>query len=172
MTDWTQITLRLLHIFAGVFWAGTLFFVYQFLAPALGGSGAAGDIVVQQLMLKRKMGIAIPMTALLTVLTGAAMYWRNISLSSGAWAHSRAAGVYGLGAFTGIVSLIVGGTMIGPGFQAIIKIQLESQTGGTPLTPEQMNKIGGYRRRIGIAMRITTLGLAITVITMAIGRYM
>ncbi len=172
MTDWIQITLRILHIFLGVFWAGTVFFLSRFLLPAIRSSGSAGDIVSQELVTKQKLAVAVPIAALTTVLTGAALYWRNISMSNGAWAHSRAASVMGLGGFTGLVALIVGATMIGPSFEAISKIQNEAKSAGAALTTEQTAKIAGLHRRLATAARIGATGLFITVITMAIGRYL
>lgn len=89
MSDPLQITLRLIHIFAGVFGAGTAFFLLCFLMPALAGSGAGGQAVMQHLATKQKLGVVVPTAGLLTVLSGLGMYARNVAASSGVRAHSR-----------------------------------------------------------------------------------
>ena len=44
--NWLIVVLRLLHIFAGVFWAGAVFMLTRFVMPAVAASGPEGGIDV------------------------------------------------------------------------------------------------------------------------------
>jgi uncharacterized membrane protein len=171
MSNPLQITLRLIHIFGGVFWAGTVFFLLRFLMPAVAGSGAGGQSVMQQLAAKQKLGVAVPIAALLTVLSGLGMYARNVSGSSGVWARSSQGMTYGAGGLAAIVALIIGATMIGPSLEEIVKIQLAAQESGRALTADEEATVAHLGARSSRGAKIAAGMLVITVATMAVGRY-
>lgn len=167
----TTIVLRLIHVFTGVFWAGTVFLLARFLLPSVRASGPAGDKVVQQLFL-RKIGVAIPASAVLAVLSGMTMYWRNNAASSGAWAASRPGAVYGVGGAAALVALVLGAAIIGPSLEKVVKIQLAAEAASRALTADETATIGMLKARSGKMTGIAAMLLAITVAAMAIGRYM
>jgi uncharacterized membrane protein len=170
MPGTTTIILRLIHIFAGVFWAGTVFLLARFLLPSFKAAGSAGDKVVQQMFL-RKIGVAIPVSALLAVLSGFTMYWRNNSASAGAWAGSRPGMVYGIGGAAALVALILGAAMIGPSLEKSVKLQLAAEAAARALTAEETATIGKMKARAAQMTGIAAVLLVITVAAMAIGRY-
>jgi hypothetical protein len=49
------IILRLVHILAGVFWAGTVFLMAGFLVPTMRATGREGGVFVQYLMRERRL---------------------------------------------------------------------------------------------------------------------
>jgi uncharacterized membrane protein len=171
MSDPLQLTLRLIHVFGGVFWAGTVFFLLRFLMPALAGSGAGGQAVLQQLATKQKLGIVLPVAAMLTVLSGLGMYARNVMGSSGVWAHSRQGMMYGVGGLAAILALIVGATMIGPSLETIVEIQLAAHTANRALTPDEDAAAARLSARSTRGTRIAAGLLVVTVAAMAVGRY-
>src|SRR5262245_14641360 len=99
------IALRLIHIFAGVFWAGAVFFVTSFLLPSIRDAGPAGAAVSRQLIVIRKYPRTVFIIAILTVLSGLALYGHNVSISNGAFARSRAGMTYGIGGIVAILTL-------------------------------------------------------------------
>ena len=165
-----MIVLRLVHIFTGVFWAGTVFLLARFLLPSIKASGPGGDKVVQQMFL-RKIGIAIPVSALLAVLSGFTMYWANIKGSGGAWASSRPASVFGIGGLAALIALILGAAIIGPSLEKVVKLQLAAEAASRTLTAEETATIGALKARAGKMTGIAAMLLTITVAAMAIGRY-
>lgn len=171
MSDPLQLTLRLIHIFGGVFWAGTVLFLFRFLMPAIAGSGPGGQAVMQQLASKQKLGVFLPVAALLTVLSGLGMYARNVAGSSGAWVHSRQGVTYGVGGLAAIFALIIGATMIGRSLEGIVKIQLDAQAAGRALTADEEATVARLKVRSARGTRMAARLLIITVATMAIARY-
>ena len=68
------ILLRLIHVFAGVFWAGTAFAMSSQITPAVKASGEAGVKFMQQLGIKSNFSPVMGMAATLTFLSGLIMY--------------------------------------------------------------------------------------------------
>lgn len=167
----TQITLRLIHVFAGIFWAGGVFFFARFVLPAIDGSGPPGRKVMQELMVKQKIGIAIPVAALLTVLSGFAMYALNTSASSGVWMHSRPGIAYGVGGVGGLVALVMGATMIGPSLERAVKLELAADKEGRAMTREEGATVAQLKRRADTGTGFATVALLVTIAAMAVARY-
>ncbi len=72
--DVLMIILRILHIFSGIFWVGTNFFMVLFLVPSLRLAGPAGGTVMGKLTTSR-FSLTIGLAAIITVLAGLTMYW-------------------------------------------------------------------------------------------------
>lgn len=74
MTTWFFV--KLLHIFAGVFWIGAAVVVTFFILPAVRAAGPAGGAVMKQLTQQQKLPLSINVAAALTTLCGLLLYWR------------------------------------------------------------------------------------------------
>lgn len=164
-----MIAFRLIHVFAGVFWAGAVFFAVSFLLPSVRDAGPAGGAVMRHLVGIRKYPRAMFIVAIVTTVSGFALYGLNISLSNGAFARSRAGMTYGLGGVAAILTLLVGAVILTPA-SARLGVVTASIAGGTP-TPEQAAEIGHLQARLTFGSRLAAVCLAITVLTMAVGRY-
>ena len=166
-----MLALRLIHVLAGVFGAGTVFFAVSFLLPSMRDAGPAGAAVSRQLIGIRKYPMKILIIAILTVLSGFAMYGMNISMSGGAFARSRAGMVYGIGGVAALLTLVVGMTMITPSANRLGAIGAAVQTSGGPPTAEQQAERGKLQAKMTLGSRIAASLVLVTVVTMAIARY-
>jgi hypothetical protein len=99
------IILRLIHILAGAFWAGTAFLIAGFLVPTVRATGREGGLFMQHLMETRRLQMFLGIAMLLTVLSGVTMYARLAATTHGAWAGTAPGIAYGVGA----VAAILGG---------------------------------------------------------------
>lgn len=149
--------MRILHIGLGVFWAGTLFFTAFFLFPAMRDAGPDGAKVGAQLM-KRNFTTIMPVTAIVTILAGLWLYWRVSGGFQPDYMRTTTAMSYGTGGATAILALIIGLAVVRP---AMLKA---TELGGTP-------EAQALRARAGKANLWVALLLVITLITMAVGRY-
>jgi uncharacterized membrane protein len=171
MADPTLIVLRIVHIFAGVFWAGTVFFLVRFLMPAIEAGGPAGGEILKLLFLRFKIGIMIPVAAMVTVLAGIWLYVRNVMGSNGAWARSIPGTVYGIGGAAAIIALIAGASMIGPSLQNVVVLSEKISSEGRAPSSLEMAEIARLKAKSALGTKIAAALLAIAVVTMAIGRY-
>jgi uncharacterized membrane protein len=166
------ILLRLVHVLLGVFWAGGAFFAAMFLVPSVRAAGPAAGPVMRQLMEVRKYPIYAMVFGLLTVITGLWMYFHDNSISGGSFARSHAGMAYGLGAIAAILTLIIGAVIMGPTSGKMTKLGTEIAAKGGPPTPEQQAMVTVLQGRLGLGARLASILLVVTVITMAIGRYL
>ena len=166
-----MIALRIIHIVLGVFWAGGAFFAAMFLVPSVRASGPAAGPVMRELMEVRKFPIYALSFGLLTVLSGLWMYWHDNSISNGSFAKSHAGMTYGLGAIAAILTLVVGATIMGPTSNKMAKLMGEIAAQGSPPNPQQQEMIKQFQGRLALGTRLASMLLGITVVTMAIGRY-
>lgn len=169
--DVTMIVLRLLHIFAGVFWAGAVFINEGFLLPTVRATGPVGGQFMRHLVSVKRYPIRIATSGIIVILTGLGMYWRLGSVSGGAWYRSRPAMVYGIGGLAAIVALAIGLTLIMRAANRLAQIGNEVQASGSPPSAEQTATIAALQKRMSTGSHAVSGLIAVAVITMAIGRY-
>lgn len=171
MELYIMIALRLIHIFSGVFWAGTAFFFISFLQPVVKASGPEGGKVMQRLALSR-FPSAMPLIGGLTVLSGLAMYW---FLSGGLQLRMimTAPGLgYTLGGVAALIAFVIGIAVTVPATKGVAAVAKELMASGNPPTPAQMSRIQGMQMKLATGALWNTIFLAVAVAMMAVARYL
>jgi hypothetical protein len=95
---------------------------------------------------------------LLTILAGARLFWIVSGGFNSAWMHSRSGICYSIGAVSALVAFVIGTGVNGPTAR---KLSTVTDAAGRE----------ALLARLRLATRITALLLIVTVVTMAIGRY-
>ena len=170
--DTTMLVLRVLHIGSGVFWGGAVTFVAYLLLPAVRAVGPSGGQVMRHLAGVQKFPVVVATAGALTILSGAGMYWHNMSLSGGTWTSSRPAMAYGVGALFALITFITGVTRVAPTAKKIVQLGGAIEASGTPATPEQASALGALQATMWSATRMAAANVAIATIIMAIARYL
>jgi hypothetical protein len=161
---------RLLHIVLGVFWAGTLFFSALFLLPSIRDAGPDGAKVVAGL-LKRRFVDVLPAAAILTVLSGFWLYWYASAGFQPEYMGSRPGMWYGTGGLTAVIGLVIGLAVVRP---SMLKAAALGQSAASLPAGEKeaaLAQAGALRARAAKANRVIAVLLGITLVTMALGRY-
>jgi hypothetical protein len=167
-----MIILRLIHILGGVFWVGTVFIITWFLLPANKTTGQAGLVVMQEVMMRRKLSVYL-MTAMgLTILSGLTMYARMAMITHGAWASTTNAKVLGFGALCGIVGGAIGGSISKATGMKMAAIGKAIQDSGQPPTEAQKSEIGALQEKMQKVMSFVAILLILAVAAMASARYL
>ena len=161
------IVLRFIHVFGGAFWFGSAMMMGFFISPTVAATAEAGQRFMGHLVLKARIHTVIAVSAGLTILAGAGLYWIDSDGFASAWTRSGAGLVFGIGGFFGLIGFIFG-MLIGKNISALAKIG--SQVQGKP-TPEQMGKIQAAQKQLGIVGPISSFSLIIAVICMSVARY-
>jgi uncharacterized membrane protein len=165
------ICFRLLHIVVGVFWVGAVTFFAFLLFPAVRESGPAGGAVMQRLM-ARGVNLWLMAAAILTVLSGLALYWHDsVGFSSTDWLASGPGRTFGLG---GVFALI--GIGIGMGVNVRAAKQLAAltagfQAAGRPPTPDETATVQRLQSRLAKGGVIVAVLLLLAAAAMAVARY-
>ncbi|MEO7367372.1 MAG: hypothetical protein ABIZ36_05410 [Gemmatimonadaceae bacterium] len=167
-----MIFLRLIHILGGVFWVGTVFVIAWFLIPSNRATGPAGIVVMQEVMVRRKLSIYLMAAMGLTILSGLAMYGRMMMITHGAWASTAMAKVLGFGALCGIVGGAIGGSVSKAAGLRMAAIGNAIQDSGQAPTEAQKAELGALQGKMQKVMGYVAILLVIAVAAMASARYL
>jgi hypothetical protein len=168
----TMLLLRVVHIVCGVYWAGTIFFIAQFLEPVVRGAGPAGAPVMQGLRARGYFAI-MPSIAGISILSGAIMMWLDSSGFSAAWMSSRPGMGFSTGALFAIAGLIVGVAVLRPAGERMEAVMQQAML--VPDGPERaarMAPMASLRGRVKLGARWMAGLLIVAVVAMAISRYL
>ncbi|MBI3912701.1 MAG: hypothetical protein HY327_00685 [Chloroflexi bacterium] len=165
------IALRLIHIFAGVFWAGVAFFLVSYLTPAIKKSGAAGGQVMQQL-LRSSYPRVIPLVAFLNVASGLALYWLDSSGLQQAWLKTGTGIGFTFGAITGLIAFGVAYFVTAPAANQMARIGMQIAQAGKPPSAEQQNAMGKWQGVLVKSAYYVADFLALALVAMATARYL
>lgn len=162
------LTLRIIHVITGVFWAGTVFFLVSYLMPAMAAAGPGAGPVQGELM-KRKLFQRLPIIALLAIISG---LWLYMLRMQGLTRPTRELEVLGAGGIAAIIAIVIGFTTVRPAQDKLAALMPEVMA--MPAGAEKdakMATIAALRGKLMTMARIVASLLGITVITMAIARY-
>jgi uncharacterized membrane protein len=165
------LALRLIHIVGGVFWVGGALFLAAFLIPAVRAAGPAGAPVMSQVVQVRRLPEYMMAAAILTVLAGLALYWRNSAGFLGAWSHTGPGIVFSIGALLGLVGLGVGMSVLAPTGRRLGVLATAAQTRGGLPSPDQAAETERLHLRLANASNWVAVLLVLATAAMAIARY-
>ena len=166
------VILRLIHIGAGVFWAGGAIVLARFVIPAVGDTGPEGGKVVQALQ-KRGLMTALPAAAVVTILAGLVLYWRVSGGYAGAFGGTPTGMALGVGALVSIAAFVIGITIMRPStMKAGALAQALPQLTDTGQRTARQAEIQALRARAAVAANWVAALLGIAVVTMAVARYL
>ena len=170
--DLLMVTLRLIHVVLGVFWAGAMILMAWFVVPSIRDAGPDGAKVMAQLMQRRFLDV-MPLVAALTILSGAWLYWRGSAGLEGAWITSSFGMTLTLGAVAAIVAFAIGVGIMRPAvLKASALARAAAQAPDSPQHASQMADVQRLRGRSASAGRIVAVLLAIATACMGVARYL
>lgn len=163
------LVLRLVHILAGVFWVGGALFMNFFIGPTIGATAQAGKQFASYLMIRTRLVTVMTSAALLTILAGGLLYWRDSQGLASLWMYAGSGIGYAIGGVSGLIGAIFG-IMFGQLNQKMALIGAEIK-GGEP-TPEQLAQLQRIQKQLKVIAPIQVISLIIAVVFMAIARYL
>lgn len=170
MNNWLFLLLRVIHVVAGVLWVGGVVFMTRFLLPSARAAGPAAGPMMQQLS-ARKLAAYTPMVAILTVLAGFGLYWRDSAgFRSHEWLSSPSARTFGAGAVIALLVWVLGLVVISPAGRRMAALGATMGQGGPP-APEQIAEMQALQARMSWSSRAASVLLIITTVLMAVARY-
>lgn len=155
------LTMRMVHIVLGIFWAGTLIFNAIFLVPAIRDAGPEGAKVAAGLMRRRFLDV-MPAVAALALASGLWLYWFDSGGFQPSFMRSRMGMTLGFGAVAAIIAFILGVAILRP---AMLKAAALSQN------PAQLAAAQALRVRAAATGRLIAVLLGVAAAAMAIARY-
>ncbi len=167
--DTLMVIMRIIHIFAGVFWVGSTFFLLRYVEPTVAATGDSGRQFMSYLGMKTNFSPIMGLAGLLSVLSGVVMYYIIFDgtdlLGSG----------YGLsltiGAISGILALIGGLLFQGRSSMKMKAVMAEMEAADGPPTPEQLAVMKAGSEQIALGTRIGAVLMTVALLGMSIAQY-
>ncbi len=168
--SWLIMALRVIHIGGGVFWAGAVWVLARFVEPTATAAGPEGGRFLQRFA-GSGYTQAVMAAGLVTVLAGLALLWIDSGGFQPAFMGSHFGVTISIGAVSAIVAAIFG---IGLGARNAMRLKavavvIQGQAGGP--TPEQLAEMQGIQGQLRTGGRVAAGLLVVTVLCMAIARY-
>lgn len=163
------LALRLAHVAGGIMWAGAALLMAGFVVPAARGAGADGFL--PRLMGDRRAGLYMMATAIVTILSGIALYARMSALTQGAFAESDQGITLGIGGIAGVLALLTGAFGTGPAARRMGAIGARLRGEGRAPTPDEVRQMGRLQTRVRIGTALSMGMMVIAIACMAVGRY-
>ena len=165
------LTLRLIHILGGIFWVGSMVFTTFFLAPVLRSSPAMAGQVMAGLQ-KRRLFVALPVVALLTIASGL----RLLSIASigfsRAYFSTPTGRTFATSAIAALIAFLLSLLVSRPGFVRIGRLGASLATAPDDGARQQIvAEIQRLGRRVAISNALVVILLLAAAAGMAIARY-
>ena len=165
-----MVWLRLFHIVAGVFWVGAAAFGAFFVMPTARAAGPEGGRFVGRLM--QRMGPALGVAMLFTVVPGLIMYGQLSAGFNRAWAATPTGMALGAGALATILAIVVGIAVNAPTRTKMVAIRRSVEAhGGTPSEGESV-ELARLQGRIERGAQVVAVLLLSAAAAMAVARYL
>ncbi len=168
--DLLIVTLRLLHVVGGAVWVGMMVFMVAFLVPAIADSGPEGGKVMTAVQ-RRGLLTAIPVIALVTILSGLLLYWRVSAGFAAAFIRSPTGLTLAVGAAAAVLAFLIGIAVTRP---AMLRAAALAQRAAASAEAERAPLLAEAQRHRtrGIAVsRLVVLLLVLATAAMAVARY-
>lgn len=170
--DPVMVLLRLLHIVLGVYWAGTIIFSALYLGPSVSAAGPAGGQVMAQLVKRGHLNV-MPVVALITILAGVDLYRRVSAGFQPEWIGSAQGMTLTVGAVAAIVAFGIGVfVMRATSLRVIALTKAAQQVPEGPDRDGKLAEIQPLRRRVTMSLQWVAVLLGVSVVTMAVARYL
>ena len=169
---WEILVLRIVHIFSGVFWAGSALLFAGFIEPTVRQSGADGGRFVQRLSSQTRYPVFMGIAAILATTSGLWMFWIDSGRLNSAWLATGTGLALATGGVCGTIAAVIGITVQFRSTARLESLGKSVQASGAPPTPAQAHEIQVLQDRLRAGGRWTAVLLAITVLAMASARYL
>lgn len=169
----TLIVLRLLHILSGILWAGAVVFATFYLFPALRSAGPAAAGPVMAGLIKRGMMVALPLVALVSVVSGLWLVWLASGGDLAAYARTPSGHWFTTSGGLAILAFIIGVTVSRPAGIESGRLAAQMATVSDPGEREALGaRIAKLQHRNNLALRIVSVLVLLAAMGMAVARYM
>ena len=165
------LAVRALHVLLAAAWLGTTAFIYLFLSPTLDEVGPS-SMTLMAAMKRRGIDPLIASVGGLTVLTGIWLYWRFTGGFDPQVSATMGARVFGAGGAAGILSLILGGAVVGRTAKKMTELATKAaattnDAERTAITADVL----ALKRRLSVWGKTVLALQVVALVCMAIGHY-
>jgi uncharacterized membrane protein len=167
------IVFRIVHIMAGIAWAGSVFLFVLYVQPSVAAIAPAGAPFMAELLGKRRLVNVLISLGSTTVIGGLFLYWHDwhAYATFGTWIRSRFGVVMTAGAIAAILALVIGILGTRPNVTRLLGMGRQAAEAGGP-TPELAAEMARTQARLKAFARMSLGLIALAALGMSIARYL
>jgi uncharacterized membrane protein len=169
--DTYMILLRLVHIVTGIFWVGSDLLMVFFVEPTVVALGPSGGAFMQRLTKNTRYAQAMPISALLTVVTGILLFSHVSGDFNRDWLMSTSGLVLGIGSLAGILAFLDGMIFVGPTINRMEQLGHEMDEQQGPPSGDQLGEMQQLRGRLTRAYQFMIILTMVSIAGMSSARY-
>jgi hypothetical protein len=160
------LTIRALHVVLAAAWFGAALFITLYLVPAVEDAGPAAGGQLMNFLVRR--GVAKYMASIggLTILIGFYLFWRLTG--DPAFPSSHRGMAISAGALTGIIALILGGSIIGASAKKLSALSVKMDSLPQGERAAAIKTMADLRSRMALFSKIVSALLFFSMVTMAL----
>ncbi len=166
------IVLRLLHIFAGVFWVGAAWMFFFLVQPSVNATMPDSRKFLSYLIAQKRYPLLAAIAAATNVLAGVLLYARDSGGFQLRWIAAPSGLGFTAGALCAITAAVIGIFITRPAAERLVKLGQQIQAGGKPPSSEQAAALQTLQRTLGQSGVWVTVLVTVTLFAMAVSRYL
>lgn len=171
--DLYMLVFRLIHIGAGVAWAGSVFFLVVFVQPSARSIAPAGAPFIAELIGRRRLVDRLLAMAAVTIVAGLFVYVRDMNDHGGFgdWVGTSFGLGLTLGGAAALIAFAVGLFGTRPATMRMLALGRQMGASADPPGPEVAQEFQRIQARAGALAKVNLTLVTIAVLLMATARY-
>ncbi len=171
--DWFMLVFRLIHIGAGVAWAGSVFFLVAYVQPSAKAIAPAGAPFVAELMGRRRLVDRLLTMAAVTIVAGLFVYVKDMRDHGGLgdWIGSSFGLGLTLGALSALIAFTIGVVATRPATMRMLALGRQMAASEGPPAPELAEELRQLQTRSAALAKVNLTFVGLAVLLMATARY-
>ena len=161
------VVLRMTHIVAGTFWAGSALMIAAVLLPGVSKAGPGAARALPMSSISKAMSVA----SLLTVLAGSALYVLIYRFEPN-WIMSATGLAFTLGSLAGLAAFLLGLLHTGPTARKVAVLGGQMQAAGGPPSAEQQAEMQRLQAGMKSSSISSTILTTVSLVLMSVARYL
>lgn len=166
------LVLRIIHIFGGVFWVGTVWMTAGFLLPTAEAIGSDADKFMAYINVKRRYPTFVAIAAGFNMLAGILLYVHDSAGLQLSWITTPTGLGETFGALFAIAGFVLGFQVVKPTIEEFARVGHQLHSAGQPPSGDQIARLREVQTRLDRAERIVAVVLALALLGMATARYL
>lgn len=167
--DW-YFMIRVAHILVAAFWVGAAGLLAWVVLPAIRDAEPDGGRLLAALH-RRKLHVFMAASSILTVLSGLWLYWELTAGLDRTIVLSRVGLVFGIGGLCGLLALIIGASVVGPGSARVVALASAATSLPEAERVAHLQRVAGLQQRVMLAGRIALGLVLVALVLMASGHF-
>jgi hypothetical protein len=166
-----MLVFRILHIAAGVAWAGSVFLFVVLVQPTAGAIGPAASPFMMELLGRRRLVSWLLSLAGTTIVAGGFLYWKHVDeMGFGDFVSSNFGLALTIGSVAAIAAFLIGFFGTRPAVARLLSLAARAAAAEGP-PPEVAQEIPGIQARLKNLGRTAFALIVVAVLAMATARY-